>query len=182
MPTTTFFNLPSQKQRSIVDLGYEEFSNNIYENANIRNIIKKANIGIGSFYRYFESKDEFYLYIIDYKMKEINSAEYKLENKGEVMSKFWTNFYKSGSEIRKKFYFRYKNNPLFSMNLEHIKEINSPYLSSAVEEDALAFALTVMPYIMHEFLLISDYDSDANSDLWLFLNKNILNLFSSDEE
>lgn len=185
MPKSTFFNLPIEKQKKIIDLGYEEFANNVYEKANIRNIIKKATIAIGSFYRYFDSKDEFYLYIIDYKMKEFNSKGLKSTDQDETSKKFWMNFFKSGSEIRKKFYFRFENNPLFTMKLQQVKDINSPYLTNDKQENALAFVLTVMPYVMHELSIISGddtYYSQDNSDMWLYLSQNILQLFSGTKD
>lgn len=65
MPKNTFFNLCEEKQMRIIHAGYTIFLNNSYESVTIRDIVKEADIPIGSFYRYFEDKDDLYIYMID---------------------------------------------------------------------------------------------------------------------
>jgi len=43
----------------------KEFSNRIYTEASINKIVQNANISRGSFYQYFEDKQDIYFYIID---------------------------------------------------------------------------------------------------------------------
>jgi AcrR family transcriptional regulator len=65
MPKQTFFNLPDDKKQRIIDATFDIFINEEYKNVNIRDIAKKANISIGSFYQYFYDKDDLYLYFFN---------------------------------------------------------------------------------------------------------------------
>jgi len=70
LPKQTFFNLPEQKRRTLLEAAEREFTRvPIYE-ASIANIIKIANIPRGSFYQYFEDKEDLYFYLLDEKLKE----------------------------------------------------------------------------------------------------------------
>lgn len=50
--------------RSILDAAILDFEENGYANASIVQITSKSNVALGSFYTYFSSKEEIYLYII----------------------------------------------------------------------------------------------------------------------
>jgi AcrR family transcriptional regulator len=65
MPKTTFFNLPEEKRRLILDLAIEEFAERDYKSASISNIVARAGIAKGSLYQYFEDKHDLYLYLIE---------------------------------------------------------------------------------------------------------------------
>ena len=65
MPKPTFFNLPDEKRQAILDLAIAEFAQHDYKNASISRIVAQAGIAKGSFYQYFEDKQELYLYLID---------------------------------------------------------------------------------------------------------------------
>jgi len=65
MPRSTFYNLPQERQEEIIRTCFEEFANHAYENASVSRIVLKLGIAKGSFYRYFESKKELYLFLID---------------------------------------------------------------------------------------------------------------------
>ncbi len=65
MPRSTFYNLPQEQQEEIIRTCFEEFANHVYENASVSRIVLKLGIAKGSFYRYFESKKELYLFLID---------------------------------------------------------------------------------------------------------------------
>lgn len=62
MPTETFFNLPKEKQERIINAARQEFSRVSLNEASIANIIKAAGIPRGSFYQYFEDKEDIYFY------------------------------------------------------------------------------------------------------------------------
>ena len=64
MPTKTFFNLPEAKQKMLLKAAEKEFSRVLYRDASINKIVQNANISRGSFYMYFENKEDLYLYII----------------------------------------------------------------------------------------------------------------------
>jgi AcrR family transcriptional regulator len=64
MPTETFFNLPDDKRRMILDLAIEEFADNDYHIASISRVVARAGIAKGSFYQYFADKQDLYLYLL----------------------------------------------------------------------------------------------------------------------
>lgn len=60
-----FLKLNKAKQKKIVEAGVEEFSKQLFNDASINQIIKKAGIARGSFYLYFDDKLDFYCYLMD---------------------------------------------------------------------------------------------------------------------
>jgi TetR/AcrR family transcriptional regulator len=70
MPKKTFFNLPDEKRRALVDVLLDEFAGNDYRNVSIARIVHRAGIAKGSFYQYFADKQDCYLYLIQLAMDE----------------------------------------------------------------------------------------------------------------
>jgi len=66
MPKETFFNLSKEKQERIMQAIINEMGIHAYEHININNIIRDAKIPRGSFYQYFEGKDDMYNYFYAY--------------------------------------------------------------------------------------------------------------------
>jgi len=66
MPTQTFHNLKLSKKEKIIEAITDELSRTTYDNINIQNIIKQASIPRGSFYQYFNDKDDMYHYFMTY--------------------------------------------------------------------------------------------------------------------
>lgn len=62
MPNETFFNLPDEKQKRILEAAKKEFSQSALKDASIANIVKNAEISRGSFYQYFMDIEDLYLY------------------------------------------------------------------------------------------------------------------------
>ena len=60
-----FLKLDEAKQNRIIEAGIEEFSQKLYSDASINQIIKNAEIARGSFYLYFNDKLDFYTYLLD---------------------------------------------------------------------------------------------------------------------
>lgn len=65
MPKQTFFNLPEEKRRRIVDCAVGEFAEHGYNMASISRMVAAAGIAKGSFYQYFEDKEDLYAHVID---------------------------------------------------------------------------------------------------------------------
>lgn len=72
MPKSTFMNLKKSRQDKILEATVNEFSKNRYSEASINQIIKEAGIARGSFYQYFEGKEDLYDYMIG-KMTEMKA-------------------------------------------------------------------------------------------------------------
>ena len=56
MPSATFFNLPEEKRRRLIDAAWAEMVAVSFENVSINRIIQNAGISRGSFYQYFSDK------------------------------------------------------------------------------------------------------------------------------
>lgn len=69
MPKQTFFNLPEHKKKKLLESAEIEFARVPLFEASIANIIKMAGVSRGSFYQYFEDKDDIYFYLVDEKVK-----------------------------------------------------------------------------------------------------------------
>lgn len=70
MPKQTFFNLPEEKRRLIIDLAINGFADHSYKEASISRIVKNAGIAKGSFYQYFDDKKDLYLFLIHLSMEQ----------------------------------------------------------------------------------------------------------------
>jgi AcrR family transcriptional regulator len=60
-----FERIPEEKQRRILDAAVAEFAANGFPGANINVIAKKAGISIGAMYKYFASKEDLFLTIVE---------------------------------------------------------------------------------------------------------------------
>ncbi len=60
-----FERIPAEKQQRILDAAVTEFASHGYPGANINVIAKKAGISIGAMYKYFGSKEDLFLTIIE---------------------------------------------------------------------------------------------------------------------
>ena len=121
MPKQTFFNLKEDKKEKIEKALIKEFSRNSFEKASISNIILEANIPRGSFYQYFEDKEDAIYYIIDkYLEKEKNKIyQYLLRNKGDIFETA-VNIYEDMAKITE----RDENERLFKNILQEVKKNN----------------------------------------------------------
>ena len=64
MPSSTFLNLPAEKQEKLLEAATQEFSNRPFNEASINHIIKEAGIPRGSFYMYFTDKEDLFRYLV----------------------------------------------------------------------------------------------------------------------
>lgn len=64
MPKETFFNLPDEKRELIENTAIIEFASKGFDKASINTIVKKSNIAKGSFYQYFEDKQDLFLHLL----------------------------------------------------------------------------------------------------------------------
>lgn len=71
MPKNTFYNLSDEKKGRIFDAALQEFSTRTFSQASLNQIIKNAGIPKGSFYQYFDNKEDLYLYMIEVVSKEM---------------------------------------------------------------------------------------------------------------
>ena len=78
MPKETFLKLSKEKQQKIIKSAKKEFARVPIENVSIKNIVEDADIARGSFYQYFESKEDLLIYILKENSEKLNT---KLKDK-----------------------------------------------------------------------------------------------------
>ncbi|MBY7145043.1 TetR family transcriptional regulator [Virgibacillus sp. NKC19-3] len=70
MPKPTFYKLPEDKRQTLIHAAEKEFSRVPLFEASISNIVKSAEIPRGSFYQYFEDKDDAFFYLLNDQVKK----------------------------------------------------------------------------------------------------------------
>ncbi len=74
MPTDRFLRLPEQKRRLIKEAAVREFARAPFEKVSINQIIQNAGISRGSFYTYFEDKQD----VVEFLFHEFSSGMQRL--------------------------------------------------------------------------------------------------------
>jgi AcrR family transcriptional regulator len=86
MPKDTFWNLPDDKRKLIIDIAIDEFAGHDYRAASLSRIVRRAGIAKGSFYQYFDDKRDLYLYLIDLaveaRLAELRAGEALIAQQG----------------------------------------------------------------------------------------------------
>jgi AcrR family transcriptional regulator len=65
LPKLTFINLPEDKKQNLLGATIKEFSRVPLYDASIANIVKEAGIPRGSFYQYFEDKEDAFFFLLN---------------------------------------------------------------------------------------------------------------------
>lgn len=65
MPTSTFFRLPEEKRERLIEAGWAEMTRVRFNEISISRIIASARIPRGSFYQYFDGKEDLIRYLLD---------------------------------------------------------------------------------------------------------------------
>ena len=73
MPSETFYKLSDEKKEKIIEAALKEYSRVPPDLVLVKNIVEDAGIARGSFYQYFESKDDLLSYILKKDLNEIEN-------------------------------------------------------------------------------------------------------------
>ncbi len=74
MPKETFMKLPEEKKEKILKAAKKEFARVPFSETSIKNIVEDAGIARGSFYQYFETKEDLLEYIISNHAMMVNKS------------------------------------------------------------------------------------------------------------
>lgn len=174
MPTQTFFNLPKEKRKVLIDAAFKEFSRASLADASIANIIKEACIPRGSFYQYFEDKADIFFYILEEYNKHNREKVLLLlkENDGDIFIAF-NEFFKMMLERFQHHEYRYFAQNIFlnmSYKVEHrlalnvnepaakertnefIRSINRSRLNVADENEVLHLTKIIVAITIQNFI------------------------------
>jgi len=82
VPKDTFYNLNDEKKKRILNAAMQEFSAQRFSDASLNQIVKAAGIPWGSFYQYFNDKEDIYIYMLE----EISKEKQKILGNTEVLN------------------------------------------------------------------------------------------------
>ena len=168
MPKDNFFKLDQEKRDRIINAAYDEFitykSN--YKKASIKRIVKEADISIGSFYEYFDDKDDLFLFLInniaDKKQKYVFNEKDNIKDiflkilkisednsilddrEKELLDVLSSN---DNDDLIKKFYFDYALANFMELNLNRLKrDMNKGLLNESIDIEFASYLLTTAEY------------------------------------
>ena len=78
----SFQKISEEKRQRILDAAIIEFSEHGFDSANINNIARKANISVGSLYKYFDNKEDLFLTVVHVGVETLKSVLAKLWKAG----------------------------------------------------------------------------------------------------
>lgn len=157
MPKATFFNLPEKKRQSLIKAMELEFSRVPVFEASIANIVKTAGISRGSFYQYFEDKEDAYYYILQEQANRRNKQfiEQLTNHQGDLFEAITAFYYELLIELPDDKEYNFFRNAL--LNVTHQIET-----------------------IFNE-IIESNLKSSGMEEITRFVNKDILNIESNKE-
>ena len=118
MPSKTFLNLSQEKKNKILKAANKEFARVPIEQVSIKNIVEEAGIARGSFYQYFEDKEDLFDYMMKLKMGNMeNKLNKMIEKENGNIINICINIYDQFIRIGK----IRKNNKFFKKIFENVK-------------------------------------------------------------
>lgn len=168
MPQETFLNLSEDRRKEIINVGFEEFALYDFESASLASIIKKLNLAKGSFYRYFNSKLDLYIFLGQFAdtLVATQFAHY-LNDSGDDFFQDWTNFFLSLREIENEYpmaiRFRFKTAFEKSKMIVSINRIEKHH-------DRTRFMCSILKSYQERGLIRKDIDLEFFALLMTFFN------------
>lgn len=171
MPNQTFFNLPKNKHVAVMNAAIDEFSENDYETASIASIVSKSGIARGSFYQYFENKEDLYSYLLELVLKE--RLSYIIEKQKAEK----TNIYNIQNLLEQGIKYDY-NNPKYSKIFNRAMFGNRSVRELAVKrikEATFAYIHQIISYGVRDGYFRSEIDINLVTYILNFLMSDIIN-------
>ncbi|MDO5707892.1 MAG: TetR/AcrR family transcriptional regulator [Andreesenia angusta] len=145
MPKDTFYNLDQEKRERIINAAMDEFSENSYEVSSINQIVKHSNIAKGSFYQYFENKEDVYKYIIEICGEIKNEYIKRVLNRAEYM-----NFYDKLHEVFRAMVTFSDDNPKVADIINRLYRIDDIEFRNEIEESSKINSLDLIEELVEE--------------------------------
>lgn len=183
MAFQTFLNLPLEKQKRIISCAIDEFVAWPYDKTNINRIIENAGIAKGSFYQYFENKDDLYAYCITDVYRKLfdlrqstgdttflnmlihNSTHSSTENREDLLSllgerdfKFLQSIMGVPKQVR--------NNVILSVTetlsipFIHQQLQNDSRIKANIDLDFYAYLISMSEFLVMEYGILKNLSSD----------------------
>lgn len=150
VPKQTFYNLQHDKKETLINSAIQEFSRVSLFEASISNIVKEAGIPRGSFYQYFEDKEDIYFFLLAEYSKRINRRFISVlkSQDGDLFGAFIESFHIMLTNLQNLEYRNFFRNAFLNMNYkventltqsEKEKEVKSVYseITELIDMDKL---------------------------------------------
>ncbi len=159
MPTRTFFNLPDEKRKKLIDAIHGEFSRVPFDEVSINQIIRLASIPRGSFYQYFADKRDMLQYLLsDYRTTLQHCALESLKRSGGDLFRMFLDIL----DFTHAFVTEESNNTFFRNVFADIR-VNFDFLRQQVDGSTFAgFTADVLSSIDKDALDIRSEDDFGN--------------------
>lgn len=138
MPSKTFMNLNEEKKNKLIMAAMKEFSTVEFPDVSINQIIMNAEIPRGSFYMYFDDKEDLFEFIIEINSKKFNKILLDIlsNNKGDLKACFINLYDELTIRIRKQELVFFKN-VFFFFNLRREKFVYPVHILFDLVEDRI---------------------------------------------
>lgn len=156
MPKQTFFHLPKEKRETLIQAAEKEFSRAPLHKASIANIVKDAEIPRGSFYQYFDDKEDLYYYLLN-ELSEKNNTHFRAalkEHEGDLFKAFIDSFHFIIQESDKKEQKKLYRNAFLNMN----HKIENILANNIYEKNRKNNYLSMIHLINKDHLNLKDED------------------------
>ena len=137
MPNKTFYNLDIEKRNRIIDSAKLEFSRVELSEISIKNIVEDANIARGSFYQYFEDKEDLIRYIVksEFETEKNNMKNFLEKASGDIFEAI-ISYYEYLVETRKKtdgLYYKHIFHYINTVEISELKQFKGKYIIKYVD-------------------------------------------------
>ena len=163
----TFSNISEEKRRKILNVAVNEFANNGFNNANINTIAKKAEVSVGSLYKYFDTKTDLFLTSVNYGINDLEAVlESVIKSEEDVMLKL-------EKLIRIAIDFSRKSSVLVKLYNEFTGE-NDPYLAKTIARNMETLTAAAYKKAIIEGQVNGKIRTDIDPGMAAYLVDNIL--------
>ncbi|MEH7125615.1 TetR/AcrR family transcriptional regulator [Bacillus sp. JJ1773] len=180
MPNQTFFHLPKDKQETLIRAAKKEFSRVPLHEASIANIIKEAEIPRGSFYQYFEGKEDLYYYLLN-RISEKNNDRFMAllkEKNGDIFETLIDSFLFMIQNHRNQEHKNFLKNAFLNMNYK----MENILANNIYQENRKSQYLTMISLINTKNLNLND-EQDLHDMLKIIIAvtfQNLIQVFVKD--
>lgn len=177
MPTTTFFNLPNEKREKLTSAIKAELCRVSFDKASINKIVQAAQIPRGSFYQYFENKQDMLHYILtDYQNQLVDMIKQSLHASGGDLFRLFEDMF----EFAIKFALDDPTNG-FCKNIFADLSVNAGFYVEHTKEEIMSILIDdIIPYVdsncidirtqedlLHMVFLLASTCRDAIADAFM---------------
>lgn len=176
MPKENFFKLDDEKRARIIRAARDEFLEykDGYKKASVKRIAKRADISTGSFYEYFEGKNDLFFYLLD-KITE----KKRIQNYGELLTLRERIMTLIDADISG-YYYDQDDRELLYMLLKSDEALKREFYFTYILEESTSIFLKKLTQEQAEGLIRPDLNLEFAAYLMTTIAYNILQYMGSD--